>query len=337
MAPLPSKTYYRAGSLGEGSFGSVVCVYDDDGNEYAAKIFDGDEDDEDEGGIDVGTLREVSMLRVLNGRQWRRVLCPVTRLATHMTPLCPLSGVHPHLMPLVDITELEEQICMIMPKMAGDLSHAIKGKGLSNKDKVRVAALSLNALSFLHSYGILHRDIKPDNILLNQEGEPVLADFSLAKVVGVEAGTAEVEAPKPPSDSKKGKKRGRGGEEETTKGPALHTAGAGTPTYTAPEIVGGDEYGCKADVWSMGVVLYEMFTGTELPVVKDKQAFSLIEDAKAKMSGAPPAPLASPRSRATAHHLPTPPARARRQADPSAAEADARGRPVQARDRRRGA
>ena len=61
------------------------------------------------------------MLRVLNGRQWRRVLRRVTRRATHMTPQCPLSGVPPHLMPLVDITELEEQICLLMPEMAGDV------------------------------------------------------------------------------------------------------------------------------------------------------------------------------------------------------------------------
>ena len=55
---------------------------------------------------------------------------------------------------------------------------------------------------------------------------------------------------------------------------SLHfsTAGAGTPTYTAPEVVNGSEsYGLKADVWSMGVVLYAMFTGNALPVYKDKR------------------------------------------------------------------
>ena len=54
--------------------------------------------------------------------------------------------------------------------------------------------------------------------------------------------------------------------------PDCSTAGAGTPTYTAPEVVNGSEsYGLKADVWSMGVVFYEMFTGNTLPVYKDKR------------------------------------------------------------------
>ena len=69
---LKSGEYYRAGSLGEGSFGSVVVVYDDEGNEYAAKSFELDEDEDEEqdstsNGIDVGVLREISMLRILNG------------------------------------------------------------------------------------------------------------------------------------------------------------------------------------------------------------------------------------------------------------------------------
>ena len=65
--PVKASEYYRASTLGEGSYGSVVTVYDDDGNEYAAKIFDEEEDEDELGGIDVGTLREISMLRLLNG------------------------------------------------------------------------------------------------------------------------------------------------------------------------------------------------------------------------------------------------------------------------------
>ena len=71
---------------------------------------------------------------------------------------------------------------MIMPKAAGNLSGAIEGKGLTGKMKVEIAALLLHAVAWLASHQVMHRDIKPDNVLLTDEGKPVLTDFSLAKV-----------------------------------------------------------------------------------------------------------------------------------------------------------
>lgn len=85
--------------------------------------------------------------------------------------------------------------------------------------------------------------------------------------------------------SKKGKKRRRAQEGDGAE--QVHTAGAGTPTYTAPEVVNGESYGLEADVWSVGVVLYELFSGEALPVYKDRHAFALLEQAKAKMSDKP--------------------------------------------------
>ncbi|KAL1511988.1 hypothetical protein AB1Y20_005263 [Prymnesium parvum] len=291
-AVLPSREYYRASTLGEGTYGSVACVYDIDGNEYAAKvkpsdeaiglplrahgdpiriqnmisslmatlvqIFDEDEDDESSRGLDVGTIREISMLRTLNGS-------------------------HPSIMRLIDVSTLDGSLCMIMPKLAGDLDHAIKDKTLSNKQKLRVAALSLNAMCYLHENGIMHRDLKPENVMLDTNFDPIVADFSLAKML------REVEGEQKPHqkkhDKRNGKKRLR---DEECLVERLHTAGAGTPTYIAPEIVNGDDsYGLKADVWSMGVVFYEMFTGSELPVYKDKHALAMIEEAKSRMSDKP--------------------------------------------------
>ena len=69
---LPLATYHRAQSVGSGTYGSVLTVYDDDGNEFALKLFVEDEESDDDreiDGIELGALREVSLLRILhNGR-----------------------------------------------------------------------------------------------------------------------------------------------------------------------------------------------------------------------------------------------------------------------------
>lgn len=86
--------------------------------------------------------------------------------------------------------------------------------------------------------------------------------------------------------AKGGKKRGRSEAEQAQ----VHTSECGTPTYTAPEIVNGDgTYGLKADVWSMGIVLYELFDGKCLDLKKDtnKEAFAAVEELKAKLSDKP--------------------------------------------------
>lgn len=276
---LPTKPYYRGDTLGEGSYGAVCLAYDDDGAEYAAKLFfdSKDKDDEDDegyededgewqepadthaDGMDVGILREIAMLRLLN-------------------------GAHPNLMRIDDVALMEGgATAMIMPVMkGGDLMGAIEKQSLSNKAKLRVAALSLHALAFLHSHGIIHRDLKPDNVMLNEAGDPVVADFSLAKVIGA-AGAAKAGA-RPAKGAKQGKAAAAAAAAAKAGG---MTEGMGTPTYTAPEIVAGGEYGLKADVFSMGVVLYEMFHGCQLEALKDKHALAHLEEVKKKLADKP--------------------------------------------------
>ena len=238
---LPRRNYYRAHKLGNGAYGSVVCAYDDDGGEWAVKTFWEEEAEGDEGwedddgewhdesspsGIDCGILREIVMLRLLN-------------------------GAHPNLMRLTDISEMDGCLALVMPMAAGSLAGAIEKGTLNNKDKLRVAAKALHALAFLHSHGIIHRDLKPDNLLLDTAGDPIIADFSLAKVVGGEG----IAAALTDDEAGRGRRKRRRAEkkEDSDAAPAL-TASMGTPTYTAPEIVNGEDYGVKADVFSMGVV-----------------------------------------------------------------------------------
>mmetsp|Transcript_30116 Transcript_30116/g.59985 ORF Transcript_30116/g.59985 Transcript_30116/m.59985 type:complete len:443 (+) Transcript_30116:40-1368(+) len=251
---LPFNKYYRAKSLGEGTYGTVVTVYNDEGNEFALKIFEEDEDLET---MELGTLRELSVLRILR-----------------------CSNGHPNIVEMVDIQTAGEEDCgsgnlsMVMPlyKM-GDLKGLVK-RGVicpgadGRKQRAEIAHGLLSAVAFLHDNHIIHRDIKTDNVMItvsdNDNGVenfvPVLIDFSLAKFI------SGPNAVLPPG--------------------CTHTGEIGTPTYTAPEVVSRENYGIKSDLWSVGVVLLETLIG-ELTVDRDKAAARLIEENKASLPESP--------------------------------------------------
>ena len=256
---LPYGKYHRAGALGEGTYGSVVAVYDDDGHEFAFKMFDCDENNET---LELGTLRELSILRLLRE-----------------------SNSHPNIVEMVDIMEPGEEgdctegnLCMAMPMFrAGDMKRAIKTGVISpgpagRKQRVHIAHGLLSAVAFLHDNHIIHRDIKSDNVMITLPDEesgnggeediirPVLIDFSLAKFVD------GPNAVLPPGST--------------------HTGEVGTPTYTAPEVVKKESYGLKSDMWSVGVVLLESLIG-ELEAEKDKTAARIIDEKKESLPESP--------------------------------------------------
>jgi serine/threonine-protein kinase len=112
---------------------------------------------------------------------------------------------------------------------------AIEG-GLAIEDALDVGQQVLSALAASHQRGIVHRDLKPDNVFLAQrENRTVvkLLDFGISKTIGEESLSL------------------------TKTGTVV-----GTPFYLAPEQARGDEVDQRADVWAMGVLLYEMITGT---------------------------------------------------------------------------
>lgn len=244
---LPLEVYHRTNAVGSGSYGSVVVVYDDEGQEYAMKLFD-DEEDEDSVdssnyGISLGALREISMLRLLKGE-----------------------NAHPNVIEIHDVQtsfgeEDDEEVgiyAMAMPLYSdGSLTDAFP-KITTKKQKAVIAHGILKAVAFLHENSIIHRDIKSDNILLRfnaSDGshgafEPVLIDFSLAKFICDDSSEFE----------------------------PTHTSPVGTPTYRAPEVVDEEPYGLPSDLWSVGVVLMEMLQGKCFECVKDKEAIKEISN-----------------------------------------------------------
>ncbi|MFA7342664.1 MAG: DUF4019 domain-containing protein [Terrimicrobiaceae bacterium] len=153
---------------------------------------------------------------------------------------------HPRIVTIHDFGETGGLYYLVMEFVDGvSLRDLLRDGKLEPKQALAIVPEICDALQFAHDHGIVHRDIKPENILLDRLGRVKVADFGLAKLVGVgeEAGAGE------PS------------------GAALTEAGKvmGTPSYMAPEQTGHPgEVDHRADIYALGVVFYQMLTG-ELP------------------------------------------------------------------------
>src|SRR5262245_49755598 len=129
-----------------------------------------------------------------------------------------------------------------------------------------VAIQVASALSVAHEAGIIHRDIKPENVMLRRDGIVKVLDFGLAKLIETGVGIGEWGA----GSGKSGAESGGSGVENTVRSPLptshspLHTDPGtvmGTATYMAPEQARGWRVDARADIFSLGVVLYEMIAG----------------------------------------------------------------------------
>ncbi len=159
---------------------------------------------------------------------------------------------HPNIVALHDYGRTAEgHLFIVMEYVDGaDLSRLIHAEsgGLSVPHALEIVGQVCDALQYAHSRGFVHRDIKPGNVLVDTEGRVKIADFGLAKVV---ARHSDVESAP--------------GQYSTLESRATLTGQAlGTPDYTAPEQLKGGPVDHRADIYSLGVMFYEMLTG-DLP------------------------------------------------------------------------
>jgi eukaryotic-like serine/threonine-protein kinase len=149
---------------------------------------------------------------------------------------------HPNLVQILDFGKsLDGRVYLAMELLTGETLDVTLDRGpVPWSEAVRVAAKAATALSAAHAAGLVHRDIKPQNLFLTAAGELKLLDFGVA--------TALTQG----SDRKPTEK------ERALRGFAIF----GTPEYMAPEQVAGDAVDGRTDVYALGCVLYEMLTGT---------------------------------------------------------------------------
>lgn len=145
---------------------------------------------------------------------------------------------HPNIVPIFHFGEERGLLYLVMPMLKESLRDRMTREG--TLDPVETIFLTIEvamALDTAHSQGLVHRDVKPENILLNDEGRPLLSDFGIAR---------EVEVLRDPTAAR-----------------TLATSGMpiGTPAYMAPELLRGTAADHRVDVYGLGAVLYEMLAG----------------------------------------------------------------------------
>ena len=141
---------------------------------------------------------------------------------------------HPHILPLLDSGEAAGTLFYVMPLATGESlrQRLTREAQLPIDEALEITRDVAGALAYAHSRGIVHRDIKPDNILLSA-GHAVVADFGIAAVLGV-----------------------AGDDRLTESGMSI-----GTPSYMSPEQASGNSVDARSDIYSLGCVLYEMLAG----------------------------------------------------------------------------
>ena len=139
---------------------------------------------------------------------------------------------HPHILPVHDYGDSDGFTFIVMPFIkTGTLADAIDEHPLPLEQITRVITQVGDALDYAHARGLVHRDVKPSNILIDERGNCLLADFGIAKIL-------------------------EGADKLTATGGLI-----GTPKYMSPEQGMGQAVDGRSDLYSLGVVLYEMATG----------------------------------------------------------------------------
>ena len=138
---------------------------------------------------------------------------------------------HPHILTVHDILAVGERQFIVMEHLEGKtLREILAERTFSAEEVASIAAMLGEALGYAHANGIIHRDIKPDNIFVLENGNVKVADFGIAKMLKVS---------------------------DTTHTDMI----MGTPNYIAPELVKGMAYDHRVDIFSLGVTLYETLSG----------------------------------------------------------------------------
>ncbi|KAH9763390.1 putative serine/threonine protein kinase IREH1 [Citrus sinensis] len=155
-----------------------------------------------------------------------------------------------------------ENLYLVMEYLnGGDLYSLLRNLGCLDEDVARVyIAEVVLALEYLHSLRVVHRDLKPDNLLIAHDGHIKLTDFGLSKV-GLINSTDDLSGPAVSGTTLLGDEEPQLTASEHQQERRKKRSAVGTPDYLAPEILLGTGHGTTADWWSVGIILFELIVG----------------------------------------------------------------------------
>jgi len=197
--------YEKLEKVGEGTYGIVYKAKDANGEIYALKTIRLEAEDE---GIPSTAIREISLLKELQ---------------------------HPNIVRLCDVVHTERKLTLVFEFLDQDLKKLIDmGEGgLEPATAQSFLYQLLQGISYCHQHRVLHRDLKPQNLLINREGSLKLADFGLARAFGIPVRS--------------------------------YTHEVVTLWYRAPDVLmGSRKYSTPVDIWSVGCIFAEMVNGRPL-------------------------------------------------------------------------
>jgi serine/threonine-protein kinase len=142
---------------------------------------------------------------------------------------------HPHILPVIDFGRASGQIYLVMRLVEGGvLNNRLAATTLSVRQVERLLGQVADALEYAHRQGVVHRDLKPNNVLLDELDNAYLTDFGIAKMLAGTTGTHSL----------------------TATGSVM-----GTPAYMAPEQWRSEAVDARTDIYALGIILYEMLIG----------------------------------------------------------------------------
>ncbi len=160
---------------------------------------------------------------------------------------------HPHIVPLEDFGEIEGYAYLAMPLYPSSLADRMALGAVSLAEAPGLVSQVASALAYAHKQGVVHRDVKPSNILLDHDRNAMLSDFGLAQIQDASVSLT---------------------------GSAM----VGTPAYVSPEQVRGDPVDGRADQYALGIVLFQITTG-RLPFVAETPIAVLLKHANEPIPG----------------------------------------------------
>ena len=156
---------------------------------------------------------------------------------------------HEHIIKLLSYFEDSNYIYLVLPYCdKGNLDTVLKTKLIDNRTKLRYIYCIIDAVAYLHQKKIMHRDIKPENILIDKNDRVFLSDFGIATYINNNRKTF-----------------------------------CGSDDYMAPEIIQGKEYNEKVDIWSLGILIYELLSG-KVPFERETFTNDVLNNNKIKVN-----------------------------------------------------